>query len=132
MSRDESAARGQRYTVGTGNIITGGKIQDSSIVTVGVTAEGQQPAWLPPLRAELARLRVLLEEVHDPAISADDRDDAIGAVRALETEAASAVDSGQADPKGFRWRVKALIGILAPVADIVGGVAALEMILRHL
>jgi hypothetical protein len=32
----------------------------------------------------------------------------------------------------MRLRVKSLIGILAPVAEIIGGVAALEAIWPHL
>jgi len=142
MTRDERASYGQQYTVGTGNIITGGTVINSPMTNVGgrqnradvtneLNTDGQQ-LWLPQLRDELARIRPLLEEDHDPAISADDRDDAIDAVRALQTEVAGAQDSGEADPKGFRWRVKALIHILEPLASIIGGVAAFEAILQNL
>ena|SRR5712692_3689844 len=142
MTRDERASHGQQYTVGTGNIITGGTVTKSPMTNVGgrqnrvdvtnaLGADLQQP-WFPQLRDELARIRPLLEGDHDPAISADDRDDAIDAVRALQTEVAGAQDSGEADPKGFRWRVKALIRVLEPVAGIIGGVAAFEAILQNL
>jgi hypothetical protein len=133
MTSDDKASHSeQNYSVGTGNIIKDSTITRSPITTVGGQAENKQSPWLAQLRAELARIRVLLEEVQNPAISADDRDDAIDAVRAFETMAASAQNSGQADPKGFRLRVKGLIGILAPVAEIIGGVAALQTILQHL
>ena len=92
----------------------------------------EEQAWPWQLRAELARIHALLEADDYPAISADDRDDAIDAVRALETDLASAADSGEVDPKGFRWRIRALILVLAPVAEIIGGVAALQRILQYL
>ncbi len=142
MTRDERTTHGQQYSVGTGNIIAGGTVTNSPMTNVGgeqnrvditnaLSADPHQ-LWLPQLRGELARIRLLLEGDHDPAISADDHDDAINAVRALQTEAAGAQDGGKADPKGFRWRVKALINVLEPVAGIIGGVAALEAILQHL
>lgn len=133
MTSDDRASRGeQNYSVGTGNIITGSTITNSPITAAGGPAEDKQPTWLAQLQAELARIRVLLEGVHDPEVSTNDRDDAIDAVLALETVATSAQNSGQADPKGFRIRVKALIGVLAPVAEIIGGVAALQAIAQHL
>ena len=133
MTSDEETSRSeQNYSVGTGNIIIRSKITKSPITTVGGPAENRQPPWLTQLQAELARIRRVLEEVHDPEVSTDDRDDAIDAVLDLETAAANAQESGQADPKGFRLRVKALIGVLAPVAEIIGGVAALQAILQHL
>jgi hypothetical protein len=142
MTRDERASHGQQYTVGTGNIITGGTVTNSPMTNVGgrqnrvdvtnALSAGLQQSWFPQLRDELARIRPLLEGDHGSAVSEDDRDDAIDAVRALQTEVADAQDSGEADPKGFRRRVKELIGVLAPVAEIVGGVAALQAILQHL
>jgi hypothetical protein len=133
MTSDDKASRSERnYRVGTGNIIDSSTISNSTISAVSGPAEIKQPPWLPQLQAELARIRATLEEAHDPSISTVDRDDAIGAVRALEDTAVSAQKSGQADPAGFRLRVKALIGVLAPVAEIVGGFAALQTILQHL
>jgi hypothetical protein len=141
MAKDERAAHVQRYTVGTGNIITGGTVTNSPITNLGgersradVTnaPSSDQPPWLPRLRDELARIGFSLEVDHDPAISVDDRDDAAETVRALQAEVADAQASGQADVRSFRRRVRELIGVLAPVAEVIGGVAALEAIARHL
>ena len=135
-----SARARQNVVIGSGNIT--GKVADSqvSIVTGDggmasneqiVSAAAQVP-WLDQLRDELARICVLLEGDHSSAVSADDRDDAVDAVRDLQTEVADAQNAIEADPKGFRWRVRALLGVLAPVAEVIGGVAALEAILSHL
>jgi hypothetical protein len=133
MTCDGKASHSERnYTVGTGNIIDSSTITSSPIIAVSGQAENKQPSWFTELQAELARIHVVLEGIHAPTVSTDDRDDAIDAVRALETMAASAQNSGQVDPKSFRLRIKALIGVLAPVAEIIGGVAALQTILQHL
>ncbi len=140
MTGNRRSARGrQNVVIGSGNI-TGG-VTDSQVNIV--TGDGglayndhtlstaAQDPWPDQLRNELTRIRRLLEEDHDPA-RAVDRDDAIEAVTILEAEFLGAQDSSPGDPKGFRRRVKELIGVLAPVAEIVGGVAALQAILLHL
>jgi hypothetical protein len=142
MARDERAAHVDRYTVGTGNIITGGTVTNSPITNLGgkhgradvtnAPSPDRQPPWLPRLRDELARIGFSLEAEYDPAISVEDRDDAVETVRALQAEVADAQASGQADVRSFRRRVRELIGVLAPVAEVIGGVAALEAIVQHL
>jgi hypothetical protein len=78
------------------------------------------------LGARLTVMKKALQDNHDPA-RATDREDAIEAVTAVHAD----LDKGMvADQKTLRQRVKALIGLLQPVADIIGGVAALETIAR--
>ena len=121
--------------IGSGNIT--GTVSNSQVNNqVGdqnLAANSQSPSVDPCLEAlgkELTRIRRRLEEIHDPAYSAD-RDDAIEAVDIL-TNDINVQEGGASAPRNFRRRVKELIGALAPVAEIIGGVAALEAILQHL
>ena len=50
----------------------------------------------------------------------------------MEADLRSMPDGDPDAPKKFRRRVKELLGVLAPVAEIIGGVAALQAILAHL
>jgi len=78
------------------------------------------------LSTQLAGIRELLLEHHDP-VRATDREDAIEAVTALQADLGTPTI---ADRKTLRQRLKALLGILRPVADVMGGIAALESIMR--
>jgi hypothetical protein len=80
------------------------------------------------LSTQLAGIRELLLEHHDPARAAD-REDAIEAVTALQADLGKPVIT---DRKTLRQRIKAVTGALQPVADIIGGIAALEAIVRGL
>lgn len=80
------------------------------------------------LATQLAEIRKLLLENRDPA-RVTDREDAIEAVTALHAELGEQV---MADRKTLRQRVKAVAGALRPVADIIGGIAALEAVVRGL
>lgn len=136
---ESHASPGHRQNIATGDIINAGpgsqvnkakgrKIRQKNISS-GSSAEIQDPRRA--LEAELARIRLTLQ-ADDGAADADDRDDAIDAVDGLQ---AVLPDLDEGDPvarKTFRRRIRALIGELAPVAEIVGGVAALEAILQHL
>jgi len=123
--------------IGAGNIIKGGNIRNSPMtnvvqdqqvrVSAPSSAEEQHPV-LEQLRDELERIRLLLANAQNQTAIAD-RDDAMESIVAVQGVVAS---QGAGDSKGLRMRVKGLIGVLLPVADIIGGVAALQAICQHL
>jgi hypothetical protein len=123
----------QRYVIhGDGNIVSG-DIRDSQIASqigpggaarITVGSAGGADRQLELLGSELARIRRLLE----PVASAD-RDDALDAVAFLE---ADLPELAGANPVTLRRRLKGLLGALDPVVKIIGGVATLQEILRHL
>lgn len=80
------------------------------------------------LSTQLAAIREVLLDHHDPA-RATDREDAIEAVTALQADLGKPVIP---DRKTLRQRIKSVTGALQPVADIIGGIAALEAIVRGL
>lgn len=123
----------QRYVIhGAGSIVSG-DIRDSQIasqsgtgtarITV-VPADGGPDRWLEVLERELARIRQLLEP-----LASTDGDDAMDAVASLE---ADLPEMAGGTPGTLRRRLKGLLGALDPVVKIIGGVATLEEILRHL
>jgi hypothetical protein len=65
-------------------------------------------------------------------VAAVDREDALESVADAENELTSTETRSPEARRSMRLRVKSLIGILAPVAEIIGGVAALEAIWPHL
>jgi hypothetical protein len=129
----------QRYVIhGAGSIVSG-DIRDSQIVSQSGTggtaritvapadgglAGGGPDRWLEVLGGELARIRRLLEP-----LASTDRDDAMDAVTSLE---ADLPEMAGGTPGTLRRRLKGLLGALDPVVKIIGGVATLEEILRHL
>ncbi|HEV2933509.1 MAG TPA: hypothetical protein VGY96_10280, partial [Streptosporangiaceae bacterium] len=84
------------------------------------------------LEKELAQIRRRLEADRGSSVAVVDRDDAIASVKAAQAEASAADSASPEARRSMRLRVKSLIGILAPVAEIIGGVAALEAIWPHL
>lgn len=132
--------RGGNFIGGNGNITTGTFTQSPVVnvsgrqnrVTAHVSANSVAPDTWGDLEKELARIRRLLEADRGSSVAAVDRDDAIASVKAAQAEA-SAADSASAEARrSMRLRVKALVGILVPVAEIIGGVAGLETIWPHL
>jgi hypothetical protein len=128
---------------GAGNLVTGSTISGSPLTavsgdsnrvvitnqpTTGISDDAVLAALRAGLSAELAEIRELLLKHHDPA-RATDREDAIEAVTALQTDLAKPELS---DRKTLRQRIKGLIGTLKSVAEIIGGIAALEAIVRGL
>jgi len=96
-----------------------------------VMPAGGQDAW-EQLAEVLARIRQRLEEDRSNCVAAVDREDALGSVADAEDELTSTETRSPEARRSMRLRVKSLIGILAPVAEIIGGVAALEAIWPHL
>jgi hypothetical protein len=84
------------------------------------------------LEKELARIRRRLEDDHGGSVAAVDRDDAIASVIAAQDEASAADSTSPEARHSMRLRLKALVGILVPVAEIIGGVAGLQAIWPHL
>lgn len=129
----------QRYVIhGAGSIVSG-DIRDSQIVSQSGTggtaritvvpadgglADGGPDRWLEVLGNELARIRQLLEP-----LASTDRDDAMDAVTSLEADLPEMTGG---TPGTLRRRLKGLLGALDPVVKIIGGVATLEEIVRHL
>jgi hypothetical protein len=126
------ATGSQQYTVfGNENVVNTGD-HGQVIYTKG---DGNSPSanntmagpW-DEVEKELARIRVRLES----AVASADRDDAIEWVCALSRDLPDLRQSGADGPKNLRQRIKALMGVLTPVAGLIGGVAALESICQHL
>jgi hypothetical protein len=106
------------YTKGDGN---------SPSASYTVTSPASAGPW-DEVEKELARIRGLLES----AVASADRDDAIEWVYALSRDLPDLRQSGADGPRNLRQRIKALMGVLTPVAGLIGGVAALESIWQHL
>ena len=139
MTRNEGSPD-RNFIGGSGNITTG-PFTDSQVVSVSgsnnrVTAHvSDNSTTLDPwgdLEKELARIRRQLEAGRGSSVAAVDRDDAIASVKAAQAEASAADSTSPEARRSIRLRVKGLIGILAPVAEIIGGVAGLEAIWPHL
>jgi hypothetical protein len=132
----------QSTGTGAGISVTGSTVSGSQLTAVsgdsnrmvitnqpgGASDDAALAAAQRDLSTQLAGIRGLLLEHHDPA-RATDREDAIEAVTALQADLGKPMIT---DRKTLRQRIKALVGALRPVADIVGGIAALEAIVRGL
>jgi hypothetical protein len=128
MPEPEPVPRSQRNTIrGTGNIITGGTLTNSQVVATSVS--GPPNPLIQQLQDELTRVRECLAAFEAPTA---DHEDAIEAVDTLQDEVSEDLNPGQSGLRRLRVRVRELIGVLTPVAEIVGGVAAFEEICRHL
>jgi hypothetical protein len=131
-------SRGGNFIGGSGNIIAGtytgsqvvGVSGSQNTVHVSDSSVALDP-W-GALEKELARIRRRLEEDRTNSVDVADRGDAIDSVIAAQGEMSSTDNTSPAARRSMRLRIKGLIGILAPVAEIVGGVAALEAIWQHL
>lgn len=132
----------QNTGIGAGISVTGSTISGSQLTAVsghsnrvvttnqpeGTNDDAALAAAQLELSSQLAGIRELLLEHHDPA-AVTDREDAIEAVTALQADIGKQVIT---DRRTLRQRIKALVGALRPVAEIVGGIAALEAIVRGL
>jgi hypothetical protein len=128
MPEQGPSAGSQRNSItGTGNIVTGGTLIGSQVVAK--TGPNSPNSLIEQLQAELAGARQRLAGVQDPT---SDHEDALEAVDALQGVIAQDPDPDLGGLKRLRLRVKGLIGVLAPVAEVIGGVAAFEEIWRHL
>jgi hypothetical protein len=120
--------RGGNFIGGSGNITTG-TFTDSPVVSVSgsnnkvTTDVSDNSVALDPWRLEADR---------GSSVAVVDRDDAMASVKAAQAEASAADSTSPEARRSIRLRIKGLIGILAPVAEIIGGVAALEAIWPHL
>jgi hypothetical protein len=124
MTRRRDRPGSQRNTIhGTGNIVTGGKITKSRLVAY------TQNATVQDLREQLARAHESLAAVPDPTAG---QQDALDAVDLLQDEIDKDPDPAPDRLKRLRLQLRGLIAVLAPVAEVIGGVAAFEEILRRL
>lgn len=127
MTQPEDLPGSQQNTIhGTGNIITGGKMINSRPIAKTVS---QQNPTVQRLRDELAQVRQSLASAADPTA---DQQDALEAVDLFQDEIDQDPDPGPVGMKRLRVRLKGLIAVLAPVAELIGGVAAFEEILHRL
>jgi hypothetical protein len=129
MTGSKKSPSQQEYTVIGDAAIYSGTFKDST-VTSNFGAQGADP-W-EQLQGELTKIRQRLERDSDPTVAPDDHDDALEAVTALKDDLPGLRKNDPDTRRRLKQRVKALIGMLAPVAEIVGGVAALQAICQHL
>jgi hypothetical protein len=128
MPKNEGIPGSQRNVIrGTGNIVTGGTFTDSQVSATTVNAP--QNPLVQQLQRELNKVRECLAGVQAPTA---DHEDAMKAVVELQNELGRNPDPDQGGLRRLRVRVRQVIGVLAPVAGIIGGVDALENICRHL
>ena len=115
----------------TAGVFTGSQVTNQRGSHNIVYGSGAPNPFVERLGNTLADIRSRLEIIQDPGFLTD-RDDALDGVTALETDLPSLTANEPDAPKKLRRRVKELIGVLAPVAEIIGGIAGLEQILQHL
>jgi hypothetical protein len=128
MPKYEGIPGSQRNIIrGTGSIVTGGTFTDSQVSATTVNAP--QNPLIQQLQDELSRARERLAGVQVPTA---DHEDAMEAVVELQDELGRNPDPDRGGLRRLRVRVRQVIGVLAPVAGIIGGVDALENICRHL
>jgi hypothetical protein len=100
--------------------------RDSRAVNVST---GVHDRLINELREQLSEVRRLLVENRDPGRAAD-REDAIAEIDSLDGELSDQREDRDAGK--LRRRLKRLVGTLIPVADIIGGTAALLEIINDL
>lgn len=124
MTQPKDRQGSQQNTIyGAGNIVTGGKINKSRVIA------HTQNSTVQDLRELLARAHESLAAVPDPTAA---QQDALDAVDLLQNEIDEDPDPAPDRLKRLRLQVRGLIAVLTPVAEVIGGVAAFEEILRHL
>lgn len=129
MTQPKDRQGSQRNTIyGAGNIVTGGKVTKSRVIAHTQNSTVQN-STVQDLRELLARAHESLAAVPDPTAT---QQDALDAVDLLQNEIDEDPDPAPDRLKRLRLQVRGLIAVLAPVAEVIGGVAAFEEILRHL
>lgn len=132
----------QNTDTGAGISVTGSTVSGSQLTAVsgdnnrmvttnqpgGTNDDAVLAAAQLELSTQLAGIRKLLLEHHDWS-KVTDREDAIEAVTALQVDISKQVIT---DRKTLRQRIKAVVRALQQIAEIAGGIAALEAIVRGL
>jgi hypothetical protein len=128
---------------GSGNIHSDGKVRYEGPVinisgsghttTVGTsTGSGTLNQWRGPINEVLANARYILEA----APASEEVDDALAAIDEAQRALDNARTSGLNDPRMLRQRIKGLIGVLTPAAQIAAGlntiITSFSGILKHL
>jgi hypothetical protein len=123
MAGSKKSGSKHEYNITGPAAIYSGEFRESQVTTnIGM------PAALEQLDEELARIRQRLERDGYRNVTPAGRDRVLKAVNGLQDD----LPSLRENRRTLRARVRALIDLLAPVAEIIGGVAALEVILQHL
>jgi hypothetical protein len=129
MTQPKDHHGSQQNTIyGAGNIVTGGKITNSHLIAHAQNSTVQN-STVQDLREQLARAHESLAAVPNPTAA---QQGALDAVDLLQDEIAEDPDPAPDRLKRLRLQLRGLIAVLAPVAELIGGVAAFEEILRHL
>jgi hypothetical protein len=126
--------------IGSGNIMTGGTINNSPMTSTTVNSgagAGSQTVWVGRLAGELARAHECLAGrglpvTPDLAHAVAAIEELQGQVAAFQKELASGHPPGPEKQKKLRDRVDALLRVLLPVAEMIGGIAGFQDILHHL
>lgn len=122
MAGGKKSGNEHEYHIGRDAAIYSGEFRKTRIETIiGTSADP-----LKQLSEVLTEIRQSLAEISDPDVPPDVGGKASQAATALEK------DLPNLSRRTLRERVRALIDLLAPVAEIIGGVAGLEAILQHL
>jgi len=124
MTQRKDRHGSQQNTIyGAGNIVTGGEITNTHLIAHAHNSTVQD------LREQLAQAHESLAAVPDPTAA---QQDALDAVDLLQDEIDKDPDPAPDRLKRLRLQLRGLIAVLAPAAEVIGGVAAFEEILRHL
>jgi hypothetical protein len=94
-----------------------------------MTVNAAQKPVIVQLQDELARVSRCLDGVAAPTA---DHEDARKAVAEVQAGLARDPDPDERGLRRLRTQVRKLMGVLTPVAGVIGGVAAFEEICRHL
>jgi hypothetical protein len=143
-SHDEHVSRTVHNTIsGSGNIHSGGEVNyhgsmvnvsgSGNNTTVGTTVgSGTLSQLMGPVGQALASARHILEATP----TSDEVDDALAAIDETQRALDDARTSGLNDPRMLRQRIKGLIGVLTPAAQIAAGldtiITSFSGILKHL
>jgi len=129
MAVGKKSGNEHTYNVTGGAAIYSGEFKKTRIeTTIGTPTTDP----LKDLDEVLNEIRQSLEENRNPDVPPDVRDKASQAAIQLKHDLPRLRKKDPDTRQTLRARVKALIDLLAPVAEIIAGAAALQAILQHL
>jgi hypothetical protein len=129
MTGNKKPGSKHEYHIAGNAAIFSGEFKESP-VTANIDTQGTDP--LERLSEVLTRIIQSLAENSSPNVPPAVREEASRAATALKCDLPNLRKTEPRTRTTLRKRVKALIGLLAPVAEIIAGAAALDGILHQL